>query len=56
MNIAGGKRISEYIVENNLGKSSVIVIPDAGHHLYLDNYPYFNELIQNEMKCFLKKG
>lgn len=52
MNIAGGKRISEHIVENNLGKSRVVVIPDAGHHLYLDNYPFFNELIQNEMKNF----
>jgi type IV secretory pathway VirB4 component len=29
-----------------------IVIPDAGHHVYIDNAPYFNEA----MKQALQKG
>ncbi|CAL9737538.1 cardiolipin-specific deacylase 1, mitochondrial [Monosporozyma servazzii] len=52
MNIAGGNKISQYINRNKLGRSKVMVVPDAGHHLYLDNYAYFNMVVQNEMKSF----
>ncbi|CAL9732446.1 cardiolipin-specific deacylase 1, mitochondrial [Monosporozyma unispora] len=52
MNIEGGNKISQYINRNKLGRSKVMVVPEAGHHLYLDNYPYFNTVIQNEMKRF----
>lgn len=49
MDIEGGKRATHYITSMN-GKSRVITVPNAGHHLYFDNYSYFNSIIANEMK------
>lgn len=49
MDFNGGNRVSKYL--RNLGqKSEVCVVPNSGHHLYFDNYDYFNQLIIQEMK------
>ncbi|CCU82560.1 putative abhydrolase domain-containing protein 4 [Blumeria hordei DH14] len=38
------------------GRAKVLVIKNAGHHLYLDGWEEFNEVIREEMKDFEKKG
>ncbi|SMN17965.1 similar to Saccharomyces cerevisiae YGR110W CLD1 Mitochondrial cardiolipin-specific phospholipase [Maudiozyma saulgeensis] len=50
MNKDGAQTIS-YNMNNTYGsnKSKVIIVPGAGHHLYFDNYPFFNREIINEM-------
>lgn len=55
MNKSGGKRISEKL-NGILGKdkSKFLTVPSAGHHLYFDNYTYFNEIIIKEMKKMMK--
>ncbi|KAG5940408.1 hypothetical protein E4U53_007599 [Claviceps sorghi] len=32
------------------GAARVIIVPKAGHHLYLDNADYFNEVLRKEME------
>ncbi|RKF82345.1 putative cardiolipin-specific deacylase, mitochondrial [Golovinomyces cichoracearum] len=32
------------------GSTKVIIVKNAGHHLYLDNWKEFNEIIRNEME------
>jgi cardiolipin-specific phospholipase len=34
---------------NENGSAKVIIVPKAGHHLYLDNPDFFNEVMKNEM-------
>ncbi|KAJ3479475.1 hypothetical protein NLG97_g8310 [Lecanicillium saksenae] len=31
------------------GSVKIIIVPKAGHHLYLDNADFFNEALQKEM-------
>lgn len=52
MDINGAHRISRRLVKKagDTSKSKVHVIPSAGHHLYLDNYKAFNNLIIKEME------
>lgn len=52
MDIVGGRLCSNII--NAMGKHHLDVreIEDAGHHLYLDNYPQFNQMMVEEMKQF----
>lgn len=50
MDVKGGRRVSKYLTEHLGQQSKVLVVPDAGHHLYFDNHNYFNEVIVNEMK------
>lgn len=50
MDFNGGKRVSEHLKKSGQ-KSEVCIVPNAGHHLYFDNYDYFNSLIIREMKC-----
>ncbi|KAG5925775.1 hypothetical protein E4U42_003947 [Claviceps africana] len=35
---------------NENGAVRVIIVPKAGHHLYLDNADYFNEVLRKEME------
>ncbi|CCK68542.1 carboxylic ester hydrolase KNAG_0B00950 [Huiozyma naganishii CBS 8797] len=49
MDVKGGRRISQKINEIFPGKSSVEVIPNAGHHLYFDNISCFNAILEKEM-------
>lgn len=35
---------------NERGSVKVVIVPKAGHHLYLDNADYFNELLRKEME------
>ncbi|CAB4251879.1 similar to Saccharomyces cerevisiae YGR110W CLD1 Mitochondrial cardiolipin-specific phospholipase [Maudiozyma barnettii] len=51
MNKDGAQNISNNM--NNIygnKKSKVIIVPGAGHHLYFDNYPFFNQEVVNEME------
>lgn len=32
------------------GEAKVLVVENSGHHLYVDNYKQFNEMIRNELK------
>ncbi|EDO17197.1 hypothetical protein Kpol_1035p9 [Vanderwaltozyma polyspora DSM 70294] len=50
MDIGGGKRVTDELVTRFGKKSSTTVVPDSGHHLYFDNYKFFNELLVKEMK------
>ncbi|AET38191.1 uncharacterized protein Ecym_2465 [Eremothecium cymbalariae DBVPG len=49
MDCKGGEQASDFIVRHIGKESNVHVIPQSGHHLYLDNYSVFNELLQAEM-------
>lgn len=51
MNRNGGKRISDNLNKAfGVGKSSFSIVPGAGHHLYFDNYTFFNKKILEEME------
>lgn len=54
MDRTGGKMCSDILnrVSGHSDKSSVIVIPNAGHHIYLDNISEFNRMVVDEMKRF----
>lgn len=54
MDSKGGELCSN-IINNITGdpeRSTVSQIPNSGHHLYLDNAPYFNQKLLTEMKAF----
>lgn len=42
--------------ERENGQARVIVIPKAGHHLYLDNPDEFNEIMKKEMQETMAEG
>lgn len=48
MDVNGGRRINEFLKKNNI-KSSLAVVPDAGHHLYWDNDSFFNDIVKREI-------
>lgn len=50
MDANGGRRVSQHLTDKLGQKSEVHVIPEAGHHLYFDNYHVFNKIILNQMK------
>lgn len=50
MDASGGRRVSQHLNENLGQKSEVCIVPNAGHHLYFDNYEFFNKIIVNQMK------
>ncbi|AMD18884.1 HBL018Wp [Eremothecium sinecaudum] len=54
MDYHGGELASKFINEHKKNSSDIKVVPDAGHHLYFDNYEYFNELLVNEMRNVMK--
>lgn len=49
MDLRGGQRASEFLKKIGM-KSDVKVVPSAGHHLYLDNYKHFNNVVIKEME------
>ncbi|CAI4063527.1 hypothetical protein SUVZ_07G3440 [Saccharomyces uvarum] len=50
MDVNGGLRVSKLLNDNLKQKSNVITVPNAGHHLYLDNHKFFNSIIMKEMQ------
>jgi len=36
--------------EKDMGDAKVLIVKQAGHHLYLDGFKEFNEMIEREMK------
>ncbi|ODV96932.1 hypothetical protein PACTADRAFT_48722 [Pachysolen tannophilus NRRL Y-2460] len=54
MDLVGGKRASDIVNERTNFKSEYHIIPDSGHHVYLDNIKAFNSLVIEEMKYFEK--
>lgn len=40
---------------NENGSAKVVIIPKAGHHLYLDNPDFFNELMRTEMESTMSE-
>ncbi|KAL6939632.1 hypothetical protein ACO0RG_003477 [Hanseniaspora osmophila] len=49
MNVDGGIACSKFLNAHDI-KSKVAEIPNAGHHLYLDNEQIFNEFVLKELK------
>ena len=53
MDVLGGKLCTNIINSvHGREQSTVHEIEDAGHHLYLDNYPQFNQMMVDEMARF----
>ena len=50
MDVNGGLRVSKFLNEKLRQKSNVIIVPHSGHHLYLDNYKFFNNILAKEMQ------
>ncbi|CAI4038803.1 hypothetical protein SMKI_06G1510 [Saccharomyces mikatae IFO 1815] len=50
MDVNGGIRVSKFLNEKLRQKSNVIIVPHAGHHLYLDNSKFFNDILVKEMR------
>ncbi|CCH61883.1 hypothetical protein TBLA_0F03460 [Henningerozyma blattae CBS 6284] len=51
INKTGGFKISQFL--NSLNKkSNVFIAPNSGHHLYFDNYMWFNSYLAKEMTLF----
>ncbi|CAD6627167.1 BAH_G0020690.mRNA.1.CDS.1 [Saccharomyces cerevisiae] len=50
MDVNGGLRVSRFLNEKLKQKSNVIIVPHSGHHLYLDNYKFFNNILTKEMQ------
>lgn len=50
MDVNGGLRVSRFLKEKLKQKSNVIIVPHSGHHLYLDNYKFFNNILTKEMQ------
>ncbi|SCU94633.1 LANO_0E07448g1_1 [Lachancea nothofagi CBS 11611] len=45
----GGIRASQFLMEKMGSNSLVEIVKDSGHHLYLDNYQHFNNILEREM-------
>ncbi|AAS50752.2 ABL019Wp [Eremothecium gossypii ATCC 10895] len=54
MDKEGGQRASSYITDRIGGKSRVEIVPNSGHHLYFDNYSYFNKILLREMQSMMQ--
>lgn len=54
MDKKGGELCSRIIssITGDKNRSTVMEIPDSGHHIYLDNIDAFNRLLVSEMKSF----
>ncbi|ODQ81792.1 hypothetical protein BABINDRAFT_160032 [Babjeviella inositovora NRRL Y-12698] len=52
MDVHGGELCSKLINEQTGHQSTVVEVPDCGHHIYLDNVEAFNKLVVDEMKKF----
>lgn len=53
MDIEGGKICANMINDKNGSvRSKVIQVEDSGHHVYLDNFRRFNEMMRGEMASF----
>lgn len=50
MDVNGGKTVTQELSSKLGKKSTVYTVPNSGHHLYLDNYDHFNNLLIKEMK------
>ncbi|CAI8495314.1 unnamed protein product [Pichia kudriavzevii] len=54
MDYTGGIKSAEKLNQISHGSSTVELVPDAGHHIYLDAFDKFNELVGKEMNGFEK--
>ncbi|GMG19933.1 unnamed protein product [Ambrosiozyma monospora] len=54
MDKTGGKLSCDILKKKGLG-ADFRVVPNAGHHVYLDGFDTFNDLITNEMNEFKEK-
>ncbi|CCF59977.1 hypothetical protein KAFR_0I01970 [Kazachstania africana CBS 2517] len=50
MDIEGGRRVHNLLLEKFNRDSKFYMVPNAGHHLYLDNIRYFNNIIVQHME------
>lgn len=50
MDIKAGQRVSETLKNTFLKKSDFEIIPNSGHHLYIENPHAFNLILQREMR------
>lgn len=51
MDVEGGKASAEALKEAGNSKTKVHVVPNAGHHLYLDNPECSNQLLDEAIKA-----
>ncbi|ANZ76020.1 BA75_02359T0 [Komagataella pastoris] len=52
MDVHGGRRCHELMNENRSNSSEYYVVPNSGHHLYLDNHSVFNDIVVSQMKKY----
>jgi len=51
MDVEGGKASAEALRKAGNAKTKVHVVPNAGHHLYLDNPEHSNKLLDEAIKA-----
>ena len=51
MDVEGGKASAEVMKKAGNDKTKVHVIPNAGHHLYLDNPERSNQILDEAIKA-----
>lgn len=51
MDVEGGKASAELMKKAGNDNTKVHVVPDAGHHLYLDNPERSNQLLDEAIKA-----
>jgi len=51
MDVEGGKASAEALKKAGNDKTKVHVVPNAGHHLYLDNPEHSNRLLDEAIKA-----
>ena len=51
MDVEGGKASAEALKKAGNDKTKVHVVPNAGHHLYLDNPEHSNKLMDEAIKA-----
>lgn len=56
MDYRGGVESCEKLAEVGSGDCRVEIVPHAGHHIYLDSFEKFNDLVSSEMVDFEKRS
>lgn len=55
MDVNGGLLVSKRLNKLNPNSATVEIVPDAGHHIYLDSFNSFNDIVGREMVTLEQK-